>query len=213
LILTFGVDYRYVEAAYIGRRCASARRPAAAHACPCVVSLVMAGRPPGLPHPDVHGTRHHGGGAGPGRAAAHGGDPIRHQAHRVRASRSRPPSLAGAFLIIIQPIEPSVGANYRRVFGHLQCWAGSAALPGTLIAAMLLGVVESMRRQDRATPVLGAGAVSSASLLTGRSPSCFQRREQHRGDQGAGQAAEPPARRWEHAPRYIRARPDGCSAG
>ena len=52
-------------------------------------------------------------------------------------------SLAGAFLIIIQPVEPSVGREYiGRVFA-ICVLGGMGSLPGTVIAAMLLGVVES----------------------------------------------------------------------
>jgi len=53
-------------------------------------------------------------------------------------------SLAGAFLIIIQPVEPSVGREYiGRVFA-ICVLGGLQSLPGTVIAAMLLGVVESI---------------------------------------------------------------------
>jgi branched-chain amino acid transport system permease protein len=53
-------------------------------------------------------------------------------------------SLAGAFLIVIQPVEPSVGREYiGRVFA-ICVLGGMGSLPGTLIAAMLVGVVESL---------------------------------------------------------------------
>jgi branched-chain amino acid transport system permease protein len=53
-------------------------------------------------------------------------------------------SIAGAFLIIIQPIEPSVGRDYiGRIFA-ICVLGGLGSLPGALIAAMLLGVVESI---------------------------------------------------------------------
>jgi branched-chain amino acid transport system permease protein len=52
-------------------------------------------------------------------------------------------ALAGACLIIIQPVEPSVGREYiGRVFA-ICVLGGMGSLPGTLIAAMLLGIVES----------------------------------------------------------------------
>jgi branched-chain amino acid transport system permease protein len=52
-------------------------------------------------------------------------------------------AIAGALLIIIQPVEPSVGREYiGRVFA-ICVLGGLGSLPGTLIAAMLLGVVES----------------------------------------------------------------------
>jgi branched-chain amino acid transport system permease protein len=53
-------------------------------------------------------------------------------------------SLAGAFLIIIQPVEPSVGREYiGRVFA-ICVLGGLQSLPGTVIAAILLGMVESI---------------------------------------------------------------------
>jgi branched-chain amino acid transport system permease protein len=53
-------------------------------------------------------------------------------------------AVAGALLIIIQPVEPSVGREYiGRVFA-ICVLGGLGSLPGTLIAAMLLGVVESI---------------------------------------------------------------------
>ena len=53
-------------------------------------------------------------------------------------------SLAGAFLIIIQPVEPSVGRQYiGRVFA-ICVLGGMNSLPGTVIAAMLIGIVESL---------------------------------------------------------------------
>ncbi len=53
-------------------------------------------------------------------------------------------SVAGALLLIIQPVEPSVGREYiGRVFA-ICVLGGLGSLPGTLIAALLLGVVESI---------------------------------------------------------------------
>ena len=53
-------------------------------------------------------------------------------------------ALAGAFLIVIQPIEPSIGREYiGRVFA-ICVLGGLGSLPGTLIAAILLGMVESL---------------------------------------------------------------------
>src|SRR3974390_2839704 len=53
-------------------------------------------------------------------------------------------SMAGAFLIIIQPVIPSVGRDYiGRIFA-ICVLGGLGSLPGTMIAALLLGVVESL---------------------------------------------------------------------
>jgi branched-chain amino acid transport system permease protein len=52
-------------------------------------------------------------------------------------------SVAGALLIIIQPVEPSVGREYiGRVFA-ICVLGGLGSLPGTVIASMLLGIIES----------------------------------------------------------------------
>jgi branched-chain amino acid transport system permease protein len=52
-------------------------------------------------------------------------------------------AVAGALLIIIQPVEPSIGREYiGRVFA-ICVLGGLGSLPGTLIGAMLLGIVES----------------------------------------------------------------------
>jgi branched-chain amino acid transport system permease protein len=53
-------------------------------------------------------------------------------------------SLAGAFLIIIQPVEPSVGRDYiGRVFA-ITVLGGLGSFPGMVTAALLLGIVESI---------------------------------------------------------------------
>jgi branched-chain amino acid transport system permease protein len=53
-------------------------------------------------------------------------------------------AVGGAMLIIIQPVEPSVGREYiGRVFA-ICVLGGIASLPGTAIAAVLLGVIESL---------------------------------------------------------------------
>jgi branched-chain amino acid transport system permease protein len=53
-------------------------------------------------------------------------------------------AVAGALLIIIQPVEPSVGREYiGRVFA-ICVLGGLGSMPGTLIAAMLLGIVEGL---------------------------------------------------------------------
>ena len=53
-------------------------------------------------------------------------------------------SVAGALLIVIQPVEPSVGREYiGRVFA-ICVLGGLGSLPGTLIGAILLGILESL---------------------------------------------------------------------
>jgi branched-chain amino acid transport system permease protein len=53
-------------------------------------------------------------------------------------------SVAGAILIVIQPVEPSISRDYiGRVFA-ICVLGGMGSFPGTLVAAMILGVVESL---------------------------------------------------------------------
>ncbi|HYL48343.1 MAG TPA: branched-chain amino acid ABC transporter permease, partial [Stellaceae bacterium] len=53
-------------------------------------------------------------------------------------------SLAGACLIIIQPVEPSIGRDYiGRVFA-IVVLGGMGSFPGMLTAAMLIGVMENL---------------------------------------------------------------------
>ena len=140
----FGVDYRYVQAAYIGPACSSASFDLPFRMLiPFVVSLVI-GRPLQL-----YLSRTFTGRAilavsqDQVRAATDGRRPDQDQAHRVR-HLDRDRAMAGAFLIVIQPVEPSVGREYiGRVFA-ICVLGGLPSLPGTVIAAMLLGIVESL---------------------------------------------------------------------
>jgi len=53
-------------------------------------------------------------------------------------------SVAGAILIVIQPVEPSISRDYiGRVFA-ICVLGGLGSFPGTLVAAMILGVAESL---------------------------------------------------------------------
>jgi branched-chain amino acid transport system permease protein len=53
-------------------------------------------------------------------------------------------SLAGALLIVIVPIEPSMGREYiGRVFA-ITVLGGMGSIGGTLAAALILGVAESL---------------------------------------------------------------------
>ena len=52
--------------------------------------------------------------------------------------------MAGAFLIIIQPVEPSIGRDYiGRIFA-ICVLGGMTSFPGMVVAAMLIGIVESI---------------------------------------------------------------------
>jgi len=144
LILVFGVDYRYVEAAYIGPSIHIGIIDVPLRmVVPCIVALVLFGAI------QLFVTR-----TFIGRAIMAvsqdqmalqlmGVDPIKIKRIAFGISIATA-SVAGALLIIIQPIEPSVGREYiGRVFA-ICVLGGLGSMPGTLIAAMLLGVVESL---------------------------------------------------------------------
>jgi len=144
LILVFGVDYRYVEAPYIGPtwRIGFADFPLRM-LVPCVVSVLL------VIALQLYLTRTFMGRAVMAVAQDQlalrllAVDPIRVKRIAFGISIGTA-ALAGACLIIIQPIEPSVGREYiGRVFA-ICVLGGLQSLPGTVIAAMLLGVVESL---------------------------------------------------------------------
>jgi branched-chain amino acid transport system permease protein len=143
LILVFGVDYRYVNAFYVDTslNLGLIQLPMRM-VVPCLVSLLM------LILLQIFLTQ-----SFLGRAImAVAQDQLALQlmaANPVKIKRIAfalsiaTCSLAGAFLIIIQPVEPSIGRDYiGRVFA-ICVLGGLGSLPGTLIGAMLLGIVES----------------------------------------------------------------------
>ena len=143
LVLEFGVDYRYVQASYIEQTWHVGLVDLPLRMLvPCVMSLVM------LAVLQVFLTRTFMGRAIMAvaqdqlalRLMAASPTRIKRVAFAISIATA---SLAGAFLIIIQPVEPSVGREYiGRVFA-ICVLGGLGSLPGTVIAAMLLGVAES----------------------------------------------------------------------
>jgi len=144
LIMTYGVDYRYVEAIYIGPTLHLWFLDLPLRILvPCIASLVMFGA--------LHIFITH---TFTGRAVlAVSQDQFALQlmaANPVNIKRIAfgvsiaTASVAGALLIVIQPVEPSVGREYiGRVFA-ICVLGGLGSMPGTLIAALLLGVLESI---------------------------------------------------------------------
>jgi len=144
LILVFGVDYRYVEASYIGPSLHIGFVDFPLRMLvPCIAALVLFGAI------QLFITR-----TFTGRAIMAvsqdqlalqlmAADPIRIKRIAFGLSIATC-AVAGALLIIIQPVEPSVGREYiGRVFA-ICVLGGLGSMPGTLIAAMLLGIVESL---------------------------------------------------------------------
>jgi branched-chain amino acid transport system permease protein len=144
LILIFGVDYRFVEAWYIGPTLHFGFVDIPLRMfVPFLVSLVMVG---GL---QIYLSR-----TFLGRAIlAVSQDSLALKLMAVNPTRVKliafsisiaTAALAGSCLIIIQPVEPSIGRDYiGRVFA-VCVLGGMGSFPGTLVAAMILGVVESL---------------------------------------------------------------------
>jgi branched-chain amino acid transport system permease protein len=144
LILVFGVDYRFVQTAYIGPSLKFGFLELPLRMLiPFLLSLLMvAGLQVVLPRTFV------------GRAIlAVSQDRQALQLLAVNPIRIKriafglsiaTAALAGAFLIIIQPVEPSVGRDYiGRIFA-ICVLGGMTSFPGMLAGALLIGVVESI---------------------------------------------------------------------
>jgi branched-chain amino acid transport system permease protein len=144
LILFFGVDYRYVEAAYIGPTLHFGFVDLPLRIMvPCVVSLIMIAALQLVLTRTFVGRAIMAVAQDPFALRLMAVDPIRIKRIAFGISIATA-SLAGAFLIIIQPVEPSVGRQYiGRVFA-ICVLGGMGSLPGTVIAAMLIGIVESL---------------------------------------------------------------------
>ncbi|MGH7124495.1 MAG: branched-chain amino acid ABC transporter permease [Stellaceae bacterium] len=144
LILAFGVDYRFVEAPYIGPSLHLGFLDFPLRMLiPCAVSLALIGSL------QLYLSR-----TFLGRAIA----AVSQDALALRLMAANPTrvkrvafalsiataSIAGALLIVIQPVEPSMGRDYiGRVFA-ICVLGGMGSFPGTLLAAVLLGTVESL---------------------------------------------------------------------
>ena len=144
LVLTFGVDYRLVEAPYIGMSVHIGPIDLPLRLLvPFLISLALMG---GL-HLYMSRTFI-------GRAIqAVAQDPLALRLMAADPSKIKriafglsiaTASIGGAILIIIQPVEPSIGRDYiGRIFA-ICVMGGLGSFAGSLIAAMALGIMESI---------------------------------------------------------------------
>jgi branched-chain amino acid transport system permease protein len=144
LILVFGVDYRFVEARYIGPSLHFGIFDLPLRMLvPCIVSLVM-----------IVVLQQYLSRSFVGRAIlAVSQDPLALQLMAASPTRIKQIAfgistatcaLAGTFLIIIQPVEPSIGRDYiGRIFA-ICVLGGMTSFPGMVVAALLIGIVESI---------------------------------------------------------------------
>jgi branched-chain amino acid transport system permease protein len=144
LIMGFGVDYRFVEAPYIGPTLHVGEVDFALRTLvPFVFSLAMVGALQLFMSKTYIGRA----------ILAVSQDSIALRLMSIRPYRVKliafgisiaTASLAGAFLIIIQPVEPSIGRDYiGRIFA-IVVLGGMGSFPGMMLAAILLGVAESL---------------------------------------------------------------------
>lgn len=143
LVLVFGVDYRLVEAPYIGPSLHFGVIDLPLRLLvPALVSMALIG---GL---QLYMSR-----TFIGRAIqAVAQDPLALRLMAANPSKIKriafglsiaTASISGAILIIIQPVEPSIARDYiGRVFA-ICVMGGLGSFPGTVLAAMILGIVES----------------------------------------------------------------------
>jgi branched-chain amino acid transport system permease protein len=144
LILGFGVDYRFVEAPYIGPALHLGQLELPLRMLvPFVVSLVM-----------IAALQLFLGRTFIGRAILAvsqdrlalqlmAADPTRIKRIAFGMSLATA-AVAGALLIIIQPVEPSIGRDYiGRIFA-ICVLGGMTSFPGMLAGALLIGVVENL---------------------------------------------------------------------
>jgi branched-chain amino acid transport system permease protein len=144
LVLVFGVDYRLVDARYIGPSLHLGVVDLPLRLLvPCLVALMLVG---GL---QIFLSRSFLGRAILAVAQDQlalrlmAADPIRIKRIAFGLSIATA-SLAGAALIVIQPVEPSIGRDYiGRVFA-ICVLGGMGSFAGTLVAAMGLGIIESL---------------------------------------------------------------------
>jgi branched-chain amino acid transport system permease protein len=144
LLLVFGVDYRYVEAPYIGPSLHFGPIDLPLRMLvPCIAALVMFGALQLFISRTFTGRAVLAVSQDQFALQLMAVDPVRIKRIAFGISIATA-SIAGALLVIIQPVEPSVGREYiGRVFA-ICVLGGLGSMPGTLIAAMLLGVVESI---------------------------------------------------------------------
>lgn len=144
LSLQYGVDYRSVHAAYVGDSFRLGPIDLAFRlAIPCAMALVLTlalhlflsrtfyGRAVKAVSQDHLALR------------LMGADPVRIKGLAFGIAIATA-SLAGALLIMIGPVEPSIGREYiGRVFA-IAVLGGMGSIGGTLVAALILGVLESL---------------------------------------------------------------------
>jgi len=144
LSLKYGVDYRLVEAAYIGKSIDLGGVGIAFRLLvPCVVGLLMTLGLYLFLSRTFYGRAVMGVSQDQGALRLMGADPVRIKTIAFGLGIAAA-SLSGALLITISPVVPSTDRDYiGRVFA-ITVLGGLGSIGGTLVAAIILGVAESL---------------------------------------------------------------------
>ena len=143
LVLVFGVDYRTVQTAYSETtlRWGEVDFPMRL-VVPFLVSLAMVGGVQLLLTRTFFGRAVLAVAQDPLALRLMGVDPTRIKTLAFALSIATA-GVAGSFLIVIQPVEPSIGREYIGLVFAVCVLGGMGSLPGTLIGAFVLGLAES----------------------------------------------------------------------
>lgn len=144
LVLTYGVDYRLVDAPYIGRSLLIGPVGIALRLLvPFMVGAVLTLSLHLFLGKTFYGRAIMGVSQDALALRLMGADPVRIKTIAFGLGIATA-SLAGALLIIIAPVEPSMGREYiGRVFA-ITVLGGMGSIGGTFVAALILGVAESL---------------------------------------------------------------------
>ena len=144
LVLIYGVDYRLVEAPYIGRSLLIGPIGIALRLLvPCIVGLVLTLALYLFLGKTFYGRAIMGVSQDALALRLMGADPIKIKTIAFGLGIATA-SLAGALLIIIAPVEPSIGREYIGRAFAITVLGGMGSISGTLVVALILGVAESL---------------------------------------------------------------------
>jgi branched-chain amino acid transport system permease protein len=144
LVLVFGVDYRLVDAPYVGPSFHIGVIDLPLRLLvPCLVSLALVGALQVFMSYTFIGRAIQAVAQDPVALRLMAADPSRIKRIAFGLSVASA-SIAGAILIIIQPVEPSIARDYiGRIFA-ICVMGGLGSFGGTVVAAMILGIMESL---------------------------------------------------------------------
>ncbi len=144
LILTFGVDQRMVEAAYIGKSVSIGEMRIPMRMLVAVgVALVLTAALTVYLSQTFMGRAIKAVAQDQTALALMGADPVQVKQWAFGIATSTC-ALAGALMIIVGPVEPGLGRLYIGRTFCVAVLAGLGSMPGTLAAGLILGVAESI---------------------------------------------------------------------